>query len=173
MSTLIKHGAVVADTWTPLALGEGESAQAPESVALPAGPVLFPTAVWLARRQEILARNEPIGIALAPADDVAAIAGDLAHFAVIAVEFPKFTDGRGYSQARLLRERHGYTGELRAVGDVLHDQLFFMARVGFDAFALKDGKNAEYALAAGFATFSEAYQTGVDRPQPFFRRRAA
>ena len=173
MSTLIKHGTVVADSWTTLALGEGESAQAPESVALPAGPVLFPTAVWLARRQEILARNEPIGLALAPADDVATIAGDLAHFAVIAVEFPKFTDGRGYSQARLLRERHGYTGELRAVGDVLHDQLFFMARVGFDAFALKDGKNAEYALAAGFTTFSEAYQTAVDRPQPFFRRRAA
>ena len=88
------------------------------------------------------------------------------------MNFPKFTDGRGYSTARLLRERYGYTGELRAIGDVLHDQLFYMARCGFDAFALKDGKDVAKAVNA-FETFMTPYQAAVDQPQPLFRRRAA
>ena len=100
------------------------------------------------------------------------IAGELASFALIAVNFPKFVDGRGYSTAALLRQRHGYTGELRAVGDVLHDQLFFMRRVGFDSYALKEGKSLDYAIAAGFKPFTEAYQGATDQAQPYFRRRA-
>ena len=82
------------------------------------------------------------------------------------------TDGRGYSTARLLRERYGYQGEIRAIGDVLQDQLFLMARCGFDAFALRADKSIEKALAA-FETFKAPYQAAVDQPQPLFRRRAA
>jgi len=101
-----------------------------------------------------------------------AIADDLQRFAVIAVNFPKFGDGRGYSLARLLRERYGYKGELRAIGDVLHDFLYFMKQCGFDAFALRDDQDVSEALAA-FDTFSEGYQTSVLRPAPLFRRRLA
>jgi uncharacterized protein (DUF934 family) len=168
MAQLIKNGAPAADTWTTLELAEGE---APETVALPAGDVIFPLAVWQARKAEIAARPR-IGLLLQSADRVEDVADDLASFAVIAVHFPKFVDGRGYSTAALLRQRYAYTGELRAVGDVLHDQLFFMRRVGFDSYALKDGKTLAYAVDAGFKPFSDAYQGATDQAQPYFRRRA-
>lgn len=168
MAQLIKNGAVAVDTWKTLELAEGET---PESVALPAGEVIFPLAVWQARKAEIAGR-EKIGLLLQPADAVEDVAAELGQFALIAVNFPKFVDGRGYSTASLLRQRYGYTGELRAVGDVLHDQLFFMQRVGFDAYAIKDGKNLEHALAAGFSSFGDAYQGSTSQPQPHFLRRA-
>jgi uncharacterized protein (DUF934 family) len=107
---------------------------------------------------------------LEPADDPAKFADRLGAVARIEVHFPSFTDGRGYSIARLLRERHGYDGELRAVGDVQRDQLFYLARCGFDAFLLRKDEDAEDARAA-FDDFSEAYQASVERPQPLFRRR--
>ncbi|MBU2038989.1 MAG: DUF934 domain-containing protein, partial [Gammaproteobacteria bacterium] len=83
---------------------------------------------------------------------------------------PKFSDGRGYSTARLLRERHGFKGELRSVGDVLIDQLFFMNRCGFNSFALRDDQDLNDALAA-FATFTVCYQNDVNDQRPLFRRR--
>jgi len=107
---------------------------------------------------------------LEPHDDPAALADRLGGAARVEVNFPKFTDGRGYSIARLLRERYGYAGELRAVGDVQRDQLYYLARVGFDAFLLREGEDAEGALAA-LGEFSEAYQSSVERPLPLFRRR--
>jgi uncharacterized protein (DUF934 family) len=168
MAQLIKNGVAASDSWQILELAEGES---PETVALPDGEVIFPLAVWLARKDEILSRPT-IGLLLQPADRVEDIAGELASFALIAVNFPKFVDGRGYSTAALLRQRYGYTGELRAVGDVLHDQLFFMRRVGFDSYALKDGKNLPYAIEAAFKPFGDAYQGATDQAQPHFRRRA-
>ncbi|MCG2578212.1 DUF934 domain-containing protein [Dechloromonas sp. XY25] len=168
MAQLIKNGAAATDSWNTLELTEGET---PETVALPAGEVIFPLAVWQARKAEIAARPH-IGLLLQSGDRVEDVADDLASFAVIAVHFPKFVDGRGYSTAALIRQRYGYTGELRAVGDVLHDQLFFMRRVGFDSYALKDGKNLAYALEAGFTPFGDAYQGATTQPQPYFRRRA-
>jgi uncharacterized protein (DUF934 family) len=110
-------------------------------------------------------------VRIEPHEDPAALAGRLAAAARVEVNFPKFTDGRGYSIARLLRERFGYRGELRAVGDVQRDQLFYLSRVGFDAFLLRDGEHAADALAA-LRDFSEAYQASVERPQPLFRRRS-
>jgi hypothetical protein len=86
------------------------------------------------------------------------------------VNFPVFTDGRGYSIGRLLRERYGYTGELRAVGDIMQDQLFYLSRVGFDAFLLRADQSVEGAITA-LDSFSEAYQASVERPDPLFRRR--
>jgi uncharacterized protein (DUF934 family) len=113
---------------------------------------------------------EAPALRLQPTDDPAAFADRLAGAVRVEVNFPKFTDGRGYSIARLLRERHGYRGELRAVGDIRRDQVFYLSRVGFDAFVLREGEDADQALAA-LGDFSEAYQASVERPLPLFRRR--
>jgi len=86
------------------------------------------------------------------------------------VNFPKFGDGRGFSIARLLRERYGYKGELRAVGQVARDHLYYMEQCGFDAYLLRDGEDVAEALAA-FDDYSEAYQSTVAQPIPLFRRR--
>lgn len=108
---------------------------------------------------------------LEPKDDPAAIADRLAGAARVEVNFPKFGDGRGYSIARLLRERYGYKGELRAVGAVTRDNLQFLEQCGFDAFLLREDQDPQEALAA-FGDFSETYQGTVPQPQPLFRRRA-
>ena len=107
---------------------------------------------------------------LEPHDDPAPVAERLARVARVEINFPKFGDGRGYSIARLLRERYGYKGELRAVGHITRDHLFFMESCGFNAFELREGEDAHEALAA-FDDFSEAYQASVTRPLPLFRRR--
>ncbi len=169
MAQLIKHRAVAVDSWTTLEIGADETT---ETIALPTGDVIFPLAVWQARRDEIISCHKRIGLLLQAGERVEDVAADLDYFVVVAVAFPKFVDGRGYSTASLLRQRYRYQGEVRAVGDVLHDQLFFMRRVGFDSYALKDGKNAVYAIESGFGTFSETYQASTSQPQPYFRRRA-
>jgi uncharacterized protein (DUF934 family) len=130
--------------------------------APPEGERLVPLARW---------DGEP-GVLLGPADDPAALEGRLDGIAVIAIEFPQFTDGRGYSIARLLRERYGYKGELRAVGEVLRDNLFYLSRCGFDSFVLSGPVDEEHVLEA-LSDFSDGYQASVERPQPLFRRRAA
>ena len=112
----------------------------------------------------------PDMVVLEPGDDPGALAASLGALKVVAVNFPKFGDGRGYSIARLLRERYGYRGELRAVGQVARDNLYFMAQCGFDAFQLREGEDPRAALAA-FDDFSEAYQATAARPRPLFRRR--
>ena len=167
--SVIKNRSLVEDTWTLLTLAEGETA---EGVALPAGDVIVPLAVWQARKDALLASGQRIAVWLAPNEGPEMIADDLPRLPLVAVQFPKFTDGRGYSTARLLRERYRYQGEVRAIGDVLVDQLFYMTRCGFDAFVLRADKSVESALAR-LDTFPEAYQTAVDRPHPLFRRRAA
>jgi len=98
------------------------------------------------------------------------LAEQLLDAPLIAIDFPKFTDGRGYSIARQLRERYGYQGQIRAVGDVLIDQLYYMSRCGFDAFLLREDQVVEDALNA-LDTFSLSYQPGTDTPEPLFRRR--
>jgi uncharacterized protein (DUF934 family) len=111
-------------------------------------------------------------IRLEPQDDPAAVASRLAGAARVEVNFPKFGDGRGFSIARLLRERYGYKGELRAVGEVARDHLYNLEQCGFDAFLLRDGEDVDDALAA-FDDFSETYQSTVAQPLPLFRRRGA
>jgi uncharacterized protein (DUF934 family) len=162
MAIIIKDRNVVTDPWQRLEPGAGGS--------LPAGDIIVPLALWQSRREALLARTGRIGVWLDSNDDPAAIAGDLGHFEVVAVNFPKFGDGRGFSTARLLRERYGWKGELRAVGDIFRDQLFFLSSCGFNAFALREGEDPQEALA-GFGVFSEAYQGSVERPLPLFRRR--
>lgn len=165
MRDIIKNKAVVADDWTILRLAETD---APETVAIPAGKVIVPLSVWQAQRTALESRKE-LGIWIASSERPEELKDDLPRFQVIAVDFPKFADGRGYSIAYNLRARLGYTGELRAIGDVLRDQLFYMQRVGFDAFAVREDKNIHDALK-GLTDFSEVYQTSWDRKSPLFRR---
>ncbi len=166
MATIIKHRKIVADSWQLLKPAVGGSS----SYVSPAGDIIVPLAFWLERRDFLLSRAGGLGVWLDSHEEPAAIAGDLDRFALIAVNFPTFGDGRGYSIARLLRERYGYKGELRAIGEVVRDHLFFMAGCGFDAFMLRDDQDPEEALTA-FGDFSDAYQTSATRPMPLFRRR--
>ena len=129
---------------------------------LPEDERIVPLAQW---------RGEP-GVLLGTADDPATIAADLEKLSTVVIEFPQFTDGRGYSTARLLRERYGFKGEIRAAGEVLRDNLFYLSRCGFDSFVLSDQTKIEEALTA-LSDFSDGYQASVERPQPLFRRRAA
>ena len=142
---IIKQRAVVADDWSVLRLAvldaeTGVAADAPDTVVVPQGKVIVPLAVWQAQRAVLGARAD-IGVWLAPDERAEALKDDLDKFAVIAIDFPKFTDGRGYSTAFNLRMRLNYQGELRAIGDVLRDQLFQMQRCGFDAFATRQDRN--------------------------------
>ena len=125
----------------------------------------------LIKNGRIVPSSLPPDLVLEPTDDPAILAGALGGARVIAVNFPKFGDGRGYSIGRLLRERYGFQGELRAVGEVARDHLYAMAQCGFDAFELRAGEDAQEALAA-FGDFSENYQATAARPEPLFRRRA-
>ncbi len=163
---IIRNGEVIGDIWQVLVPREGESAA---TVALPEGPLAVSLAVWNARREELLARASPVGVRLEGADDPAALAADLPRLALVAVHFPKVADGRGYSTGVLLRRRHGYRGELRAVGEVLRDQLFYLARSGFDSFQLRDGADPHAALPS-LKSFSVAYQASADHRAPRFRR---
>jgi uncharacterized protein (DUF934 family) len=157
---IIRDRSIVADTWV---------AVAPDTPIPASGDVIVSLDTW---QRGIAPRTGRVGVALEPHDDPAALAmnnGDIQALPLIAVQFPQFTDGRGYSIARLLRERHGYPGELRAVGDVGQDQLFYLARVGFNAFELKAGADLEAALRA-FDSFSVSYQSAVNQATPWQAR---
>lgn len=150
---LIKDERLVEDPWIT----------AEDEGPLPLEPrVIVGLARWQAGREELLARNAPLGIRLKSDQSPALIAEDLGHFDVVALEFPKFTDGRAYSYARLLRERYGFRGELRAVGNVLRDQLFFMQRCGFDAFEVADERAIDGWRKAK-REISVSYQPATDR----------
>ena len=166
---LIRDGKLIDDEWIVV--------QADGVLSAPTGaPTLFPLSVWLERRSELLAEKSAsgklIGVWLAPTDEASALVDDLPSLDLIAVHFPKFADGRGYSTANLLRQRYGYTGELRAFGDIGRDQLFYLARVGFDSFLISEGRDAAAALSA-FDDFPEVYQSANDQALPLFRRRMA
>ena len=124
----------------------------------------------LIKDRQIVAQLSPPDLMLEPTDDPAIVAGAVGLAAVIAIHFPKFSDGRGYSIGRLLRERHGYKGELRAVGEVARDHLHAMEQCGFNAFQLREGEDPQEALT-GFSDFSDSYQATAARPEPLFRRR--
>ncbi|MES3040937.1 MAG: DUF934 domain-containing protein [Pseudomonadota bacterium] len=164
MPTLIKSGAIAADTYTRADAVDGV-------LTLPAGDVLVGLDTLLAHREQVLAHAGRKGVQLKADQFAERIADLVAELDLVAVEFPAFADGRGYSTAYLLRTRFGFKGELRAVGDVFKDTLFYQARVGFDAFAISDDKDAEVALR-GLEDFSEVYHASADQPQPLFLRRA-
>ncbi len=162
---IIKNKTIIEDDWQVLRLDNQETT---DNVTVAAGKIIVPLEVWQTQR-DTLQQRENIGVWLASDERPEALKDDLQKFAVIAIDFPKFADGRGYSIAYNLRSRLGYTGELRAIGDVLRDQLFYMYRVGFDAFSPRPDRNIEDALK-GFSDFSEVYQTSFDQPTPLFNR---
>ena len=172
MAKIIKNGTVQDNVWQVVRLTEGETAQ---TAALPASPALVPLTVWQERRAELLARQQqygwPLGVWLAPDEDPKTIADDLNLFEVIGVDFPKFVDGRGYSTARLLRSRYFYQGELRSIGDVQRDQLFYQRRAGFDAFAVRADHDIEAAVNS-LNVFNAAYQFSSDSNIDLQRRSA-
>jgi len=165
MRKIIKDKAIINDDWQVLKLADGESA---ETTVVPAGKTLVPLSVWLAQKSTLASRAD-IGVWLASDERAESLKEDVATLPLIAIDFPTFSDGRGYSIAYQLRTRLGFEGELRAIGDVLRDQLFYMARVGFNAFATREDRSIEDALK-GLTDFSETYQTAWDQKTPLFRR---
>ena len=152
MPRLIKHGAIVEDDWLPAQEDDAGDAH------------ILTLEQWTQRadKQGLAVQLEP-GQAPSPLFDV------LQEIPLVAINFPVFTDGRGFSYGRELRER-GFTGELRACGHILPDQMTYLRRCGFDAFQLADESRLEEALA-GLADFDEYYQASIDQPLPLFRRR--
>lgn len=166
MPTLIKDGVIAVDTYVPVLPVDGV-------LTLPAGgDILVSLDTFTAHREQVLAHGGRKGVQLKPDQFAESLADVVASLDLIAVEFPAFADGRGYSTAYLLRQRLGYGGELRAVGDVFKDTLFYQQRVGFNAFAIRDDKDASVALK-GLQDFSEVYHASTDQPSPLFRRRLA
>ncbi len=167
MPKLIKDGSIVENTWTFIAKPEGDVA----ALEVPAGQVIIPVSIWLAQKETLQARTD-IGVWLDSDDSAELIGTEANRFAVIGVNFPLFMDGRSFSTARLLRERYGFTGELRAVGNFIRDQLCYLRRCGVNAFAFANPEaNLEEAVKS-LQDFQEYYQASVDQPLPLFRRRA-
>jgi uncharacterized protein (DUF934 family) len=156
---IIRKREIVEDGWVHVA----------DDVAVPAGgDVIVTLDRWRRERDALRARCGRLGVRVPNTLEPRELADDLAHFSVIAVHFPKYRDGRGFSLARLLR-RAGYTGEIRAVGNVLRDQLYYMERCGFDTYEIQPGKSIEDALAV-FGEMSVTYQDAAD-PRSVDRRR--
>jgi len=172
MASIIKDRAIVDDGFTVVRAAEDGTLPAVE--ALPAGKILVPFALWQASRDALTAARgaAEIGVWLEPDSEPADLVADFDKVALIAIDFPVFRDGRGYSIARLLRERYGYKGEIRAIGDVLYDQLRFYERCGFNAYALRADKDIHKALNA-FTEFTVQHPGAFDDPNPLFRRRQA
>lgn len=163
---ITSDGSIRQDDWVVVPRpADGESLDVPEQ------PALIPADLWLAGKEHFEDRDD-IGVWLDSHDEPEILAGVVNELPVIAVNFPKFSDGRGYSIARLLRERLNYRRELRAVGDVLLDQLQFMKRCGFDAYVLRADKDINKA-ARCLNFFTQGYQAATDTDEPLFRRRAS
>lgn len=160
---LAKNGRFIVDPWRHLADDEAPGEAQRISVS---------QARWASDRDALIASGRTLGLRLPNTLATETIAADLRHVALIVLSFPRFTDGRAYSQARKLRGRFGYRGELRAAGEVLRDQLLFMQRCGFDAFALPERAVAENWLAA-LSEFDVFYQPAEDHRPWLARRRVA
>lgn len=163
MNRVIKDGDIRDDNWQLLG-DDAEAGSIPD-----AGDIIVSLACWQENRDTLLDRSGRTGVCLQPGEEPEAIAADLGKLPLVAIHFPAFKDGRGYSYARELRTRYSYQGEIRAVGDVLRDQLFYMKRVGFNAFAVREDRDIEEALG-GLNDFSVTYQGDVTDPRPIYRR---
>lgn len=160
-----RNGAFAADTWKK-ALGDAP---------LGDGPAIVSKARWRAEHAALATRSAPLGLQLEPGEALDDIANDLPRFKLIALNFPKYSDGRAFSTARLLREKYGYRGELRAVGNVLNDQVAFMWRVGFDSLEVTHAPTRRALEAGTIAQVKLYYQpAGIAEPpagtRPWLRR---
>ena len=149
---LLKGGKRIDDPWVHVA----------DEVALPAtGAVIVGLKRWRDERETLLKRADPVGVRLKSDHTAGDVAEDLEHLGVVALAFPVFKDGRAYTNARRLRERYGYTGEIRAIGNVLRDQYLFMLRCGFDALEVKEGET-EQGWEKAVRAISVFYQPAAD-----------
>lgn len=167
MRKIIVNGELVSDHWITVHPSDNGEIKVPEE-----GNILVSLETWQNNRDELLAHSGKNGLLLNGDAELEDFADDIDKLDLIAINFPKFADGRGYSLARLIRERTSYTGELRAVGDVLRDQLFFMHRCGFNAFVIREDRDVEDALNA-FKDFTITYQADVHEERPIYHRRPA
>lgn len=168
MAKLIKNRALVSDEWSLLK----DISALEEIAAFNDQAIIVPLSFWQEHKSTLQQRSHKCAVWLNSNELPEALIDDLQSLELIALNFPSFADGRAYSSARELRNNLGFKGEIRAIGDVLRDQLFYMARCGFDAFLLRDDQNVETALGA-FDDFQDGYQVSVDKPLPLFRRRAS
>lgn len=167
MQKLIKNGSLADNPWLQVA-----SDSTPEQLeGIAAEHLLLPLPLWQSQRQQLMAAGRQVGVWLDSHETPDDLADTLSEASLVALNFPAFMDGRPYTTATCLRQQHAYTGELRAVGDVLRDQLYYMKRCGFDSFDLHESVDPADALTA-FADFSTSYMSTIEEPAPLFRRRA-
>lgn len=165
MPTLIKDSALAHDTYIELTAEQAEQ-------ALPDGDVLVDLATLRAHQPRLLAHEGRLGVRLKSEEFAELIVDLLPHLDLVAIEFPAFADGRGYSTAYLLRTRYQFNGELRAVGDIFKDTMFYQQRVGFNAFVVASESVALEAIK-GLSTFRDVYHASADEDRPLFLRRAS
>ncbi len=163
MPRLIKGESIVEDTWLWV---EDKTATLAD---LPDGDVIVPLALWQTESERLLERAGAVGVWLDSDEEAEALAGDIDRLSLIGLHFPVFGDGRNLSNAVLLRTRLGFTGELRALGDVARDQLSYMRRCGIDAYLVAPGRDVEQEIS-GLKVMHDYYQGDVLDPRPLFLR---
>lgn len=166
---LLVDGRVAADQWQ--LISKAQAGNITGAAAVPAGKVILPYALWHSLAQELVLRRAQIGVWLDSDESAELLADSAGTLPLIAIHFPIFMDGRGFSSARLLRERYGFTGELRAVGAFMRDQLTFLRRCGINTFVF-EGEEPLEVISQSLHDFSDAYQADSDHDLPIFRRRA-
>ena len=160
---VIKDGLVEEDNWQRIDIEPGQDIPG-------TGDIIVSLPVWKEHRNELRNRTGKVGVCLLGEEDPAELCDDLNELEMVALDFPVFRDGRSYSNARLLRDRYGYKGELRALGDVLRDQIFFMHRCGIDSFQIRPDKSITDAVSS-LSDFSVTYQTAADGALPVYKQR--
>ena len=166
MQNLIRNGELTQDDWKTI-----NTTNDAEDIALfQQENVLIPLSIYL-ENQSMFA-GTGLGLLLSNDDDVNVLADHLDKISVIAISFPAFADGRGFSQARMLRDQFDFSGEIRAVGHFIQDQLTYLSRCGFNAFELLEEEHDGSAMLESLSDFTESYQAASDDPTPLFRRRA-
>jgi len=166
MRKLIRDEKIITDSWTYLPIAEGEK---PSSSVPKSGDIIVPLLFWNNNKDSLLNKDGKLGLVIDGDTEPESFLEDIRHFDLIAIRFPKFADGRGYSTARLLRERFDFKGELRAIGDVLRDQLFYLHRCGFNAFEIRKDRDLADALRA-YNEFTVTYQADTSQPLPIYHR---
>ena len=161
MAQLLKDNQIIEDSWAFL----DDSAE-----TLPSGNLLLSLEQWQQFSDQLSQHNGELGLWLEGNAEIDAVIDSLQQLSLIAIKFPKFVDGRGFSLARLLRERYNYNGELRAIGEFIRDQLYLLKRCGFNAFQLSEDQDLSEA-SKSLSDFSETYQVSADQQEPLFRRR--
>lgn len=161
MAQLLKDNQIIDDSWLIL----DDSAE-----TLPSGNILLSLEQWQQFSDQLSQHNGELGLWLEGNAEIDTVIDSLQQLSLIAIKFPKFVDGRGFSLARLLRERYNYNGELRAIGEFIRDQLYLLKRCGFNAFQLTENQDLSEA-SKSLSDFSETYQVSADQQEPLFRRR--